>query len=265
MPDNLLAEASGVAEAANRIEAMRAAAQAIAAEAQSNFGFDQGDLTMLFMDMPEVPPQYTPVIVAQASPAQQQGTERTIGVCHPIENKKESRLSAVNSTSPLAAAYTYLTDVEHRKIEDAAYFAAKMTLLQAPMHGKLLLDNDSGAYFSADHSYEGPDSATVLVEVGGYQVKVIYHFVLMSDVPGSNEAGDATDNKTICPNGYIWKISSTLDADGNSTVTSIEYLPPDPSTTGTTLTGDALNAWLSLAQLNGKIADLPGEAVRRSD
>lgn len=132
-----------------------------------------------------------------------------VGICHPIENKEESKLSAVNSVSPLGAAYTYLTDVERRKIDDAAYFAAKMTLLQAPKHGKLLLDNDSGTYFSSNYSHEGPDSATVLVEVGGYKVKVIYHFVLMSDVPGSGEEGTATDDKSICPNGYMWKTSST--------------------------------------------------------
>ena len=235
LPNNLLAEAYGVAEAANRIEAMRAIAQTIAGEVQSNFGFEQGDLTMLFMDMPDVPPQYTPIIVAQATQVQQQGVERTIGICHPIENRLESKLSAVNSVSPVGAAYSYLKNIEHRQIDNAAYLAAKMTLLQAPTHGELLLDNDSGSYFSSDYTYTGPDQATVLVEIGDYKVKVIYHFVLMQNVPGSNDEGTATDNKNICPNGYMWKITTTNDASGNLIVSSIDYLSPTTSAAGATV------------------------------
>jgi hypothetical protein len=259
-------------EAANRIEAMRAIAQTIAGEVQSNFGFEQGDLTMLFMDMPDVPPQYTPIIVAQASQAQQQGVERTIGICHPIENRLESKLSAVNSVSPVGAAYSYLKNIEHRKIDDAAYLAAKMTLLQAPTHGELLLDDDSGSYFSSDYTYTGPDQATVLVEIGDYRVKVTYHFVLMQNVPGSNDEGTATDNKNICPNGHIWKITTTNDASGNFIVSSIDYLPPTTSAAGATV-GDIATLASTLGAsvlstltgdtsgVNLTFADLPGAAV----
>jgi hypothetical protein len=108
-----------------------------------------------------------------------------------------------------------------------------MTLLQVPKHGNLLLDekSQSGGYFSTDYSYEGPDIATVLVEVGGYRVKVIYNFVLMSDVPGSGEEGKPTDNKSICPNGARWKISANIDVNGNTYINSVEYLPADGSST----------------------------------
>jgi hypothetical protein len=274
LPNNLLAEAYGVAEAANRIEAMRAIAQTIAGDVQSDFGFDQGDLTMLFMDMPDIPPQYTPIIVAQASQAQQQGVERTIGICHPIENRLESKLSAVNSVSPVGTAYSYLKNIEHRKIDDAAYLAAKMTLLQAPTHGELKLweGRQTGRYLSADYNYTGPDQATVLVEIGDYKVKVVYRFVLMPNVPGSNDEGTARDNKNICPNGHMWKITTTNDASGNFVVSSIDYLPPTTSAAGatvgdiatlastlgasvlSTLSGDTLG-------VNLTFADLPGAAV----
>jgi hypothetical protein len=183
---------------------------------------------------------------------------RTLGICQPIENKQESRLSAVNGMSPVGDAMTYLEKLENRKFAnyETAFYAGKITLLQAPIHGELKLGQNSGAYYSNDYSYEGPDSATVLVEVGGYQVKVIYHFVLMHDVPGSGDEGTATDQKDICPKGEMWKISTTPNADGNITVSSVEYLPADPSTSNTTLTSDSLDAWLSLAQLDGKIADM---------
>ncbi|MBU0620944.1 MAG: hypothetical protein KJ795_03760 [Gammaproteobacteria bacterium] len=217
LPDNLLAEAASGANTASRLTGMTATAQSIAAEVQSSFGFEQGELTMLFMDMPDVPPQYTPIIIAQAA-AQPVGqdTVRAIGVCHPIENRLESKLSAVNAFSPVLSAIAYLEEVEHQVINKRADFllifkAAKMTLSQAPKHGEMKLGPNSGAYYSTDYTYEGLDSATVLVEVGGYKVKVIYRFVLMPDVPGSTDEGTATDDKDICPNGYRWKISTNSD------------------------------------------------------
>lgn len=171
---------------------------------------------MLIPDIPNVPPQATPIVVAQKSQAAQQGTDRTIGVCVPIENSPESRLSAVNSLSPILAAYSYLKKVEHQIVDEAALRAAKMTLLQPPTHGEIQLyeDTQSGRYFSADYNYMGADRASVLVEIGSFKVKTMYFFNLMHDVPGSSDQGTATDNKTICPNGHIWKIS--LNPDGGA-------------------------------------------------
>lgn len=191
---------------------------------------------MLFMDMPTTPPQYTPVIVAQAAQTTSQGAERTIGICHTVENRPESKLSAVNATSIVMAAMTYLEDFEHIKFDQSSYLAAynnaKMALLQAPKHGELMLweGRQTGRYLSADYNFEGFDSAIVLVDVSGYKVKVIYRFVLMKNVPGSSDQGEATDDRNICPNGPVWKISTTSDVNGNLTVNSVEYLTPEAGT-----------------------------------
>mgnify|MGYP003386015852 CR=1 FL=1 len=227
----------------------------------------KGDLTMLFMDMPEVPPQYTPIIVAQASQTKQQNTDRTIGVCHPIENRLESRLSAVNSVSPVGAAYDYLKDIERRKIDDAAYLSAKMTLLQAPKHGNLMLweGRQTGSYLSTDYNYEGPDRATVLVEIGSYKVKVLYHFVLMQSVPGSGDEGTATDDKSICPNGYMWKISTTTDPNGNLIVNSVEYQSPIIDAGNTTTDTATLAATLGMNFLGSLVTDSSGVTLNIAD
>lgn len=52
---------------------------------------------MFVMDMPDVPPQYAPVLIAQASQPQRGSAvfDRTISVCHLIENQLESRLSVM--------------------------------------------------------------------------------------------------------------------------------------------------------------------------
>lgn len=262
LPNNLLAESTPAADYA-------AAAQTIAAEVQSSFGFDQGDLTMLFMDMPNTPPQYTPVIVAQATQATKPNTERTIGVCHPVENRVESRLSAVNAFSPVLSALAYLDSFEHKKIDQQADFlsifgAAKMTLLQTPKQGELKLGQNSGAYYSSDYNYEGTDSATVLVEVAGYKVTVIYHFVLMKNVPGSSDQGSATDNKKICPNGYQWKISTTPDANGNITVNSVEYLAPAANAAVTDIAASASTLGTSvLGSLTGEATGVTAQHTAR--
>lgn len=91
---------------------------------------------MLIMDIPDVPPHYTPIIVAEKSQATQANYERTIGVCKPIENSTDPTSSAINSVSPVIAAMSYIEKIEHKKFSGGDYLslynAAKMTLLQAP-------------------------------------------------------------------------------------------------------------------------------------
>jgi hypothetical protein len=87
-------------------------------------------------------------------------------------------------------------------------------VLQQPKHGRL--DDVTGFYYP-DSGYSGKDSVTYLVEIGGHRVKVMY-FIQMN--PG---VGDESYRK-LCPTPYYWKISTTLDPNRNSTITSVEYL-----------------------------------------
>jgi len=181
----------------------------------------------MVMDVPpDVPPQYAPVVIAEAKQAAQPSTERTIGVCKLIENRPEARFTAVNTMSPVLGVYGYLTDYEKAVIDVATYKAAKITLLQAPKHGTLVTDNEGAVYYPDDYpvdsNYVGPDRATLLVEIGKYKVKVIYHFNVMPNVPGSGEQGRPTDDKRFCPNGRVWKISLNPD-DPNAPIYTFEH------------------------------------------
>lgn len=150
-----------------------------------------------------------PTMIAQIAQEVPATSVRVIGVCQPIENKVESRLSAINVADPVASAYSYLQKVERRAISDSDFRAAKMYLLRGPVHGKLVLDEQTqtATYLSADHSYTGPDHAALLVEIGGHSVTLRYNFELMNYVPGSTDEGTTTDNKKICPKGPVWRIS----------------------------------------------------------
>src|SRR6266566_850669 len=92
---------------------------------------------------PDVPPQYAPIVITQASQAQKgaANTDRTIGVCQLIENQKASRNSAVNGFEPLGTAQVYLQDFEKRKInldrEGLARAIMAIKILSNPVHGTL--------------------------------------------------------------------------------------------------------------------------------
>jgi hypothetical protein len=69
---------------------------------------------MFVMDMIDVPPQYAPVIIAQAPQAQQGDakTDRTVGTCRVIGNPANPSIpgattSAYNSMSPVLATKNY--------------------------------------------------------------------------------------------------------------------------------------------------------------
>jgi hypothetical protein len=111
----------------------------------------------------------------------------------------------------------------------------KISVLQAPAHGTLK-DEGSGDYrYLPVDSYFGVDRATLLVEIGGQKIKVIYFFNVLHHVPGGTDNYDPLQDKGYCPNGYRWKISSTLGSNGTNMITAVEYQSPTTSATDTTV------------------------------
>ncbi len=156
---------------------------------------------------PDVPTQYAPVVIAQASQVQKGDVkvDRTIGVCQPVENQPDAHQYAYNSVSPIETVWIYFT--KHEQIAVAMH-TGKASLLQRPEYG-VLKGGDGGhfAYASTKPGYIGPDRATVLVEMGGYKVKVMYFFNVLQGVPGGNEGSDPQGINKYCPQGRLWKIS----------------------------------------------------------
>jgi len=173
---------------------------------------------MLVMDIPDLPPQYAQVVVAQASQRQKGDakTDRTIGICHLAENPPIppdtndnvkyppiSRDTAVNIISPVGSASDYFGRVERRKVG----IEGKATILQAPEHGTLK-DEGPGEYrYIPKPNYLGHDRATLLVEIGALRVRVVYFFRVQLTDPGGTEGYDPYKDKRYCPNGMFWKIS----------------------------------------------------------
>ena len=130
---------------------------------------------MFVMDMPDVPPQYAPVMIAQAPLAQPQTqtgsakVDRAIGVCHLIQNPPIPPLTAVNVLSPLRAGQEYLNSFEQQYPE----LKGTVAVLQGPEHGELKVTPSGNYRYHPISNYYGPDRATFLVEIGGVKVKTI--------------------------------------------------------------------------------------------
>lgn len=70
-------------------DALSANVQALLDQVKADLGLSQGEVTMFIPDMPDVPPQNVPVLIAQANQAQPRDvkTVRTLGVCFPAPNE----------------------------------------------------------------------------------------------------------------------------------------------------------------------------------
>lgn len=174
---------------------------------------------------PDVPPQYAPIVVAEAK---QETKERTIGVCKLIESRPESRLSAVNSVDVLGIVWGYLGGKERIALQEADFHAAKAALLQAPKHGTLDWDEPSqtAGYTPDVLNFDGSDQATFLVKMAEHKVTVKYFIKVMPNVPGSGEEYDPYGDKRFCPNGHVWKIALTLDELRITVTNSSSHLSP---------------------------------------
>ncbi|SRR6266705_2322711 len=174
------------------------------------------------VDMPDAPPQYAQVMIVQAGAAKQGAAkiDRTIGVCHLIENPPIPPGTAVNAMSPVRAVNIYFDRVEHK----AVGLAGKASILEGPRHGELRVTPSGNYRYFPVPDYYGPDRANLLVEIGGLTVKVMYFFKVMQSVPGGTEGYDPYEDKKLCPEGSrVWKMSLNAD-DPNGGSISFQHL-----------------------------------------
>ncbi len=154
---------------------------------------------------PAVPPQYEPVVIAQSSQAQKAGSkgERTIGVCHLIQNPPIPPGTAVNVISPLRAAKHYMNTFENQYPQ----LKGTVSIMLGPEHGELKVTPSGNYRYYPIPDYQGSDRATLLVHIGDFKVKAMYYFKIGPGAPGGTEGYDPYEDKENCPKGHYWKIS----------------------------------------------------------
>ncbi|MHB8167308.1 MAG: matrixin family metalloprotease, partial [Sulfuricella sp.] len=283
-PHNLLADSAvSNQDAPAASDALIANAQSLLDQVKSDMNLTQGEVTMLIPDMPNVPPQDVPVMIAQANQAQSSAAraERTVGICQIIPNAPLTTPSLENVIEPIGTAQDYFYSYENKKTVKGP---ATITILQQPKHGILRLVTEAdklGAgkfdpsvedyVYLPEKGYFGKDGVVVQVEIGGIKVKQNYYFY-----PVDNSFSKDWEQE-YCKKGYHWKISTTLDPNGNSTVTAVDYLPSLSDSTSatntaalvstldssilTTLAVSTSGSSLLSTGITVNIADLPGGAV----
>jgi hypothetical protein len=175
---------------------------------QSEQNLEQGEFEMFTLDVPNLPQQYAPVMVAQTHQVKNKAVApmRTMGICQPVSNYPGAEISGSNVLDSVAAAVNYFWRFEKRNMKEGEA-DAKVTFVQLPKHGKLV-DEGNGAYtYRPESGYFGKDSATSVVEIGGYRVKLVYFLQAVNSVASGNRA-----EELFCgAKGYQWKISTNPD------------------------------------------------------
>jgi hypothetical protein len=182
---------------------------------------------MAISDMPNIPPQNVPALIAQANQAQSSTKlpEHAVGICQIISNGEGHTPDSENVIEPISTAQDYFYQYENKKTVAGL---ATIFILQQPKHGSLRLvsEADRGTIFDRtvapldpaikmyayipEKGYFGKDSTIVLVDIGGIKVKVSYSF------PSVDKHFSKDWEKEYCKKGYSWKISYTFDTKAKS-------------------------------------------------
>lgn len=165
---------------------------------------------MFIMDMPPLPVDNAPLVLAQvAVKSSSSQAPKAIGICQIIENTPgwpAGELRVPNMIDPIASVDIYFYKRAHINLNRAE---GSVTILKPPKFGMLKPVDGGGEgyeYLPSSPTFAGKDSASFLVEIGGYKVKVMYEFHVLTDEPNTPEG----TVERCGPKGDIWKISSNL-------------------------------------------------------
>ncbi|MBU0621138.1 MAG: hypothetical protein KJ795_04770 [Gammaproteobacteria bacterium] len=147
---------------------------------------------MFTMDVPYVPAQQTPIVLAQAAPitAATPQPDFTFNACTEVEHVT----TAFSGVNPALGLASYL-ERQGRSTIDLA--TIKITLLQRTSHGELTLGASDHARSMSAYSYDpepeyiGKDRAVFMAEFEGKRYKIVVDIVVVEQV---NENGPS-----VCP------------------------------------------------------------------
>jgi hypothetical protein len=150
---------------------------------------------MFAMDVPYVPVQDAPMVLAQS---EKSGTsvapDFILNSCKETEHTRDGSISPFGGIHPAYMLRNYLASVgSNVKPEDI-----KVTLLSAPQHGKL-----NGYLYDPAPGYLGDDRATFMAEYKGKHYKIIVTIKVLVAVD---------ENSPTCPSPELIKVNKNKKA-----------------------------------------------------
>ncbi|MFA5915572.1 MAG: hypothetical protein WC830_18665 [Burkholderiales bacterium] len=134
---------------------------------------------MFSMDVPYVPPQEAPIVLAQAA-APASGVipqpDYILNTCTETTSTGDPR-SAWRGVDPAGMLAIYLQNHANRTIDMEMLAAIKTTLLQGTTHGKIFAEVDNTGltsyHYDPTPNYEGDDRAVFMAEFEGKVYKIV--------------------------------------------------------------------------------------------
>ena len=228
-------------------------------EAQSLLDYSQtlitGDELMFIMDVPTIPAQQTPIVLAQATSGSAAGTtlqpDYILKDCQQTPSTGDP-MSAMRGVDPAYMLKNYLEAYDKTGTLNVDLATIKnIFLLEGTTHGKIFGWTD-GAGFTSYHydpipNYTGNDRAVFLAEFEGKIYKIVINIVVS---PTVGESPLMSDETPVCPPPKLIKVNgkpvSGSSGDDLNTLTS--------ASTGQTSTSFSTGITVS-------VADLPGGAI----
>jgi len=193
---------------------------------------------MFTMDVPYIPAQETPVVLAQAAAPATLQPDYMLKLCAEIESTGNPR-SAGRAVDPAQGLAIYLQNRDHRVIELATMASIKPILLEGTAHGTITsgISNYGRTTYHYDPipNYTGNDRAVFLAEFEGKVYKIVVNLVVS---PTVGESPLMEGEEPVCPPPQLIKVN------GKPVSSSLEFGPG-----------------YSLDSLSVTFADLTGGAV----
>ena len=176
----------------------------------------EGEELMFIMDVPYVPAQDTPIVLAQTTaPNVATQTDYIFATCKETESTGDPS-SAMRTVDPAGMLKVYLQAKEGRRIESSA--VRNIAILQNTTHGKIssVIDNTGRPWYAYDPTpdYIGNDKAVFQAEFEGKVYKIVLELHVFIGVD---------ENNPTCPEPTLIKVngkpvSGALGSDINVSV-----------------------------------------------
>lgn len=171
---------------------------------------------MFTMDVPYVPLQDAPIVLAKAGNANVVSSPDFIfRACKETEHRPNDSRSALRGVDPAG-----MLEVYYLRLGKTINIAEiKTTVLENPKHGKLTAEIDNAGL--VDYRYDpipgylGDDSTTFMADYGGKRYKII---VTIKVLPSMDE------NSSVCPKPQLIKVTKRISDSSKQQVTDHSLL-----------------------------------------
>jgi hypothetical protein len=188
---------------------------------------------MLIADVPYVPAQDTPIVLAQAAtPSVTPPPDYIFNKCKETESTGSPR-SATRGVNPVGMLAAYIENHSQRLIDRATEAAIKLTLVEGTTQGKLNphTTRDGRLYYMYDPTpnYIGNDRAVFLAEFEGKVYKIVVELHVFEGPATPGDSGAST-----CPPPQLIKVTkpsssgSSYSTNYELATLSVSYQPNPP-------------------------------------